>query len=125
MTAIDLEPFLGLRRHLHIAHHIPGRIRLRISASASRELGNVDSAVFDRVLAAIDGIDDVRLNALAGSVVIQYRTEKIPSAWWETLLTGDADTATTLLRRLLDTGFALAVDAFGEETRDEDRGPRA
>ena len=119
MTEIDLEPFLGLRRHLRIAHHVPGRIRLRISASASRELGDVDSAVFDRILAAIDGIDDVRLNALAGSVVIQYRPEKIRSAWWETLLTGDADTATALLRRLLDTEFASAVDAIKEGQRDD------
>jgi hypothetical protein len=102
MTEIDLEPFLDLRRHLEIAHHIPGRIRLRISAGAARELGNVDAKVIDRILGAIDGIDNVRLNALAGSAVVEYRPQKIESSWWETLLTGDADSATALLRRLLE-----------------------
>jgi hypothetical protein len=102
MTEIDLEPFLDLRRHLTIAHHIPGRIRLRISAGAARELGNVDAEIIDRILGAIDGIDNVRLNALAGSAVIAYRPQKIQPSWWETLLTGDGDRATALLRRLLE-----------------------
>ncbi len=111
MTTIDLTPFLNLRRHLKIAHHIPGRIRLRVGASVFKDLGKVDTQIFDRILGAIDGIRDVRVNAAAGSVVIAYTPTVIQSSWWETLLKADDCKATALLQRLLDTELAPAVSA--------------
>ena len=111
MTTIDLTPFLDLRRHLKIAHHIPGRIRLRVGASVFKDLGKIDTGVFDKILGAIDGIHDVRVNAAAGSVVIAYIPTVIQSSWWETLLKADNDTAISLLQRLLDAELAPAVSA--------------
>ena len=111
MKTIDLTPFLDLRRHLKIAHHIPGRIRLRVGASVFKDLGKVDTQVFDRILGAIDGIRDVRVNAAAGSVVIAYTPTMIQSSWWETLLKADDDKATALLQRLLDAELAPVVSA--------------
>jgi len=40
MSDIDHSPFLALRRHLTIAHHIPGRIGLRVEATVVTELGS-------------------------------------------------------------------------------------
>jgi hypothetical protein len=110
MTELDLTPFLDLRRHLRIAHHIPGRIRLRIAASVFKELGGVDRSLFDRILGAIDGINDVRVNAAAGSVVIAYAPAKIRSHWWDTLLQAEDGQAIALLRQLLDRELASAAD---------------
>lgn len=107
----DLAPFLTLRRHLKVAHHIPGRIRLRIAAAVIEDLGKVDGKVFDRILHAIDGIKDVRLNALAGSIVISYTPARIEPAWWETLVHGEDATAIALLHRLLGNELAPAVEA--------------
>lgn len=115
MTTIKLEPFLAMRRHLEIVHHVPGRIRVRVTTNLFNDVAKVDSAVLDRVLGAIDGIEDVRVNRLAGSAVISYDTRKIQSSWWATLLTGDEDDALALLRSLLDTTLAPAVQAAREE----------
>jgi predicted ABC-class ATPase len=114
MTELDLAPFLDLRRHLRIAHHIPGRIRLRIGASVFKELGGVDRSLFDRILGAIDGITDVRVNAAAGSVVIAYAPGKIQSQWWDTLLNAEDGQAIGLLHQLLDGALAPAARVFEE-----------
>jgi hypothetical protein len=111
MTTPDLTPFLSLRRHLKIAHHIPGRIRLRVGADVVKDLGKVDPRVFDRILGAIDGIEDVRINPAAGSVVVRYSTSRIQASWWETLVKGEDGKAITLLRRLLEGQLAPAVAA--------------
>jgi hypothetical protein len=114
MNAIDLSPFLALRRHLKIAHHIPGRIRLRVGPAVLKEAGRVDPAALDRILGAIDGIEDVRVNAAAGSAVITYIPQVIEPEWWETLVRGEDEAAIALLRRLLDAELAPAVAAARE-----------
>jgi hypothetical protein len=111
MNDIDLSSFVALRRHLKIAHHIPGRIRLKIGLGAIGEIGTIDSSLVDRVLGAIDGIKDARVNAAAGSVVVAYQPGKIQPAWWEILINGDEAEARNLLRRLLERELADAVAA--------------
>ena len=115
MATIDLTPFLDLRRHLKIAHHIPGRIRLRVGASVFKDLGKVDTQVFDKILGAIEGIRDVRVNVAAGSVVIAYTPTVIQSSWWETLLKADDNKAVALLQRLLDAELAPAIGMVHEQ----------
>lgn len=109
--AMDMDVFLALRNHLSIAHHIPGRIRLRIAPAVRKDVGGVDPKLFDRVMGAIDGIRDVRINAMAGSVVISYTTNEIEPSWWEMLVNGDDGQAIALLRQLLETRLAPAVAA--------------
>jgi hypothetical protein len=114
MSSIDLSPFLALRRHLKIAHHIPGRIRLRVGAAVLKEAGRVDAAVLKRILDAVQGIEDVRVNAAAGSAVITYAPKVIEPDWWETLVRGEDQAAIALLRRLLNAELAPAVAAARE-----------
>lgn len=111
MTEIDLQPFLALRRHLRIAHHIPGRIRLRAGATIVKDLGAVDGKVLDRVLGALDGIREFRANPRAGSMVVEYVPGVIRPEWWDTLIHGDAAAAEELLRHLLEHELAPAVAA--------------
>ena len=102
-SPIDLKPFLTLRRHLKIVHHIPGRLRVRIGIQLFKDVGSVNKELFDRILDAIDGVDKVRLNAAAGSVIITYVPTRIDPNWWHILVTGDDDQALALLHRLIST----------------------
>jgi hypothetical protein len=101
VNAIDLNPFLTLRRHLKIVHHIPGRVRLRVGAAVFDELGSVDTDLFDNILGAIDGIKEVRVNVGAGSVVINYVPTNIKPSWWDTLVHGEDSKAMDLLKKLI------------------------
>ncbi len=102
MTDNDLDKFLALRRHLKIAHHIPGRVRLRAGPSIFTELATIDASVFDRMLQAIDGIEDVRINKMAGSVVIVYAADTVEPDHWHTLINGEDADAILLMKSLLN-----------------------
>jgi len=76
LTLLDLVP------HLEIAHHIPGRIRLRISSSGIESLHGVDLA---NHVNQIPGILSVRVNALALSAVVEYDPERLDPGLLEAL----------------------------------------
>lgn len=75
-TLLDIVPYL------EIAHHIPGRIRLRISFSGIGALQGVDLG--DQVN-QIPGILSARVNALALSAVVEYDPERLDPGLWEAL----------------------------------------
>lgn len=75
-TLLDIVP------HLEIAHHIPGRIRLRISFSGIESLQGVD---LGNHVNQIPGILSVRVNALALSAIVEYDPERLDPGLWEAL----------------------------------------
>lgn len=68
-----------LAPHTRIAHHQPGRIRLKISPSA---LGIINSTDLGGMVAAIPGVLDYRVNLSARSIVINYDRERLPYDVW-------------------------------------------
>lgn len=76
---------------LDIAHHIPGRIRLKLSLHA---LGQMDAAIRKHaqtvlaMLGEISGVNAIRINPVAMTCVIEYDTEVIPSQAWPDFLEG-------------------------------------
>lgn len=86
----DLSPFLHLRRHVSIAHHVPGRIRLKLDLRALAELPKVDPSPFVDLVSRIRGVKATRVNAAALSVVVEYDPQQIPAPLWPRLLTADA-----------------------------------
>ena len=104
----DVETPDALRRCAalaEIAHHMPGRVRLKLNTGteALRRIGTSDIGPehLGRALEAADGIRRVRLNRLARSVTIEYDNRAIPDAAWPDLLAGKATPeAATLLNRL-------------------------
>jgi hypothetical protein len=74
---------MRLAPHVDIAHHIPGRIRLKI-LPAGLEL--VKKTNLHTVLEDIPGISSIRLNRLGLSVVIEYDTTRFPFDLWERML---------------------------------------
>lgn len=97
----DVVSLLGLRRHLSIVHHLPGRIRLRLGPALWGKAAEVDRGRFQALVSRLEGIRDVRVNMTVASVVIEYDPKQIHPDNWETLVRGDADAAGGLLSQWL------------------------
>ena len=75
-----VEHILTLAQHAEIAHHIPGRIRLKVRLSGVELVQQTDA---QSLLGCIPGVLGVKINPLARSAVIEYDPKVIPSALWE------------------------------------------
>lgn len=94
MTALGAlaAPLKALRRHLDIAHHVRGRIRLRLTPAGICAFTPDIAAQLSGHAAATPGIRSVRINAAALSVVIEYAPGIIaPELWSDLIAAPDAE----------------------------------
>jgi hypothetical protein len=102
---MSVEDYLiPLLEEAEIAHHIPGRIRLRFNHSIVTRLPKVNGIekVIQRMVNQIEAIKDIRLNLYAGSVVVQYDTDILsPDFWQEVMGEKDIEQLKEQARRLL------------------------
>jgi hypothetical protein len=108
MTAPNLDTLLALRGHVQVAHHVPGRIRLRIAPTLVKSAWRADRNRIEQALRSIQGISGVRINPVAGSVVVEYIPNRVAPGTWEVLLKGDEDAARERLETLLGLPPALS-----------------
>lgn len=101
MNTFNTSEFMKLRKHIKIAHHVPGRIRVRLMLSALKQLPDIDPAILESLQTEAQGIDEVRINRVAGSAAISYDTTKILPASWETIINGEHELAEQTLLKLL------------------------
>lgn len=78
----SVDDLLQLLPHVEIAHHVPGRIRLKIHPSALNVVRDID---VEKVLLDIPGVRSLRINAFAKSVVIEYNCDRLPHDLWTNL----------------------------------------
>ena len=74
---------------LAIAHHIPGRLRLRlvnVEQAQGRGLTLEDVERFSTALRQLDGVRAVTLNRVSLSCVIDYNPKVLPQDTWLSLL---------------------------------------
>jgi|AGTN01.1.fsa_nt_gi hypothetical protein len=95
-----LSALLPLRRHLDIAHHIRGRLRLRLALGGLKAVSPEIVARLQQQMESVPAIRSVRANLAALSVVIEYDPDRIPADWWQALLRASDDEARRLLARL-------------------------
>lgn len=98
----DFEELRALLRDVRIAHHVRGRIRLRLEPGAvaigfPRERARSFQALLDR----IPGVRSVELNLLARSCTVHYDPAHIPERAWGDLLDGTLSDAAAMLERIL------------------------
>lgn len=93
----DLSPFFDLRRFVSIAHHVPGRIRLKLDMRALAHLPKVDPAPFVALVDRVKGVRATRVNAAALSVVVEYDPALIAPPVWGQLLSEAPEAAERLL----------------------------
>ncbi|MDR0563578.1 MAG: cation transporter [Azoarcus sp.] len=90
-----------------IAHHIPGRIRLKLNESAEnlpnlRHQG-IEAGRFCNMLVKLKGIRRVNVNRLARSVTVEYDNQTIPDqAWRDLWVNPSSPEAAALINRLRD-----------------------
>jgi len=85
----DPNPLLRFVSLLNVAHHIPGRIRLKLVAKDA-DLADlvVQAKRFGRSITEAPGIRSVNVNLMARSCVVEYDAARIPPAAWGDLLSG-------------------------------------
>jgi len=105
----EFERFQRFTRHLRIAHHIPGRIRLKLEADLDdKQLDAIgDARRFGKVLEDVPGIRSVKVNLLARSCTLEYDAKVIPSAAWSDFLEGVRSPAS-------ETLFGIVVEKYRE-----------
>lgn len=89
---------------LRIAHHIPGRVRLKLGASAEAGLAQAMETAkgFVACVTGVAGIRSVSLNPLARSCLVEYDPVVIPPAAWDDLIGGTRSAvADTLVQALI------------------------
>lgn len=87
---MTIRDFLDLRRYISIAHHIPGRIRLKldpgiITHPAARALASLSGGKPEA------GLLEARVNILGRSLVLAYDVNKVSPADLEDFLAGADD----------------------------------
>lgn len=110
MTAADVfnaAELQQLRRHIAIVHHIPGRIRVRLGAALRHSPLGIDRSRLQGLLAAVEGIQAIRINPGVGSAVIHYDRHLIAPEDWETLVRGEDAQARVLFDRWLSSGSRM------------------
>jgi hypothetical protein len=78
-----IDRLIELAGQTAIAHHIPGRIRLKVKLSGLLLAQDLEAG---DLMKYFMGIVDVRTNAAARSVVISYDTGAIAPDLWERLV---------------------------------------
>lgn len=98
----DPHPLLRFVSLLSIAHHIPGRIRLKLAArDADLSDAIAQAKRFGRFITEAPGIRSVNVNLMARSCVVEYDADRIPPAAWGDLLAGTpSDAADRLVRAI-------------------------
>lgn len=98
------KQLLELHPHVMVAHHLPGRIRVqaRSTEAASRVLKRNAEACMAALRRLFPGVRSVRLNPLAGSLVVEYDLKLMPFALVDAFFrTSSFEQAGELLDRLL------------------------
>jgi len=91
-----------------IVHHIPGRIRLRLSPELFVKAGKIDLSAFQN----LDGIKEIQVNPLALSAVITYDPDKLPPRLWEAFIK-DEGSAAQVINQLLSGKKKTEVEEDG------------
>ena len=83
---MDLNNSFDFIRHLNVAHHVKGRIRFRIAPTALSSISQINHQELTGFIRSLSGIEDVRINPIAASVVVYYNPQEIQPSWWEQLM---------------------------------------
>jgi hypothetical protein len=109
-TWID-DPSQVLRQatRLRIAHHLPGRVRLKLSSDGIEGSGLAELQAILRALRDCPGIASTDINTLARSCLILYDTKEIQPSTWVDLVGGiGSPEAMALVRALAESARRAA-----------------
>ncbi|NUQ50424.1 MAG: heavy-metal-associated domain-containing protein [Phycisphaerae bacterium] len=109
---VSFKQLRGFLREVRIAHHIRGRIRLKLDGRAvAIEVPRVEASAFQALLDRTPGVRSVQVNLLARSCTVHYDPEVIPERAWGDFLAGAASEAAAVLERILHDRYREIGDA--------------
>ncbi|WED23905.1 heavy-metal-associated domain-containing protein [Vibrio sp. JC009] len=85
----DVKKALKLRSWVHIAHHIPGRVRLKYRLGIIAHLARFNASDIERALDKIPAFRNYKLNSSTGSILIEYDATIVKPALIEELFSED------------------------------------
>lgn len=85
-----------------IAHHIPGRVRLKLDGAADGSAAQVRG--FIDAVGRVAGIRSVNVNLLARSCVVEYDPAQIEPSAWQDLVDGNRSSPAERLLQALACG---------------------
>ncbi len=117
MPSTETQPdgFAQLRARvataIGIAHHVRGRIRLRLEAEVEElPRAAADLKHFQALFEDSPGVRSIRVNPLARSCTVEYDPAVIPCAAWNDFLAGIPSTAAVALENLLRHKYREVAD---------------
>lgn len=99
----------GLVSCLRIAHHVPGRVRLKLEGGAGLAGAVAEVQAFVKLLEAVEGIGAVSLNLLARSCTVEYDPRRIAPNAWRDLVAGVDSPEAARLAEILAHRWSLVV----------------
>ncbi|AFJ47897.1 hypothetical protein [Shimwellia blattae] len=103
MQLDDLNSLMTLRRYVDIAHHIPGRLRLRFTSKLVSSLSKNRLSELENLCAPDGYLRSYTLNTATGSLLLEYNAGALPPALLSQLFGPDEHQA----RQALDDIYAI------------------
>lgn len=101
MSSDAFNGLLTLRRHVEIAHHIPGRLRLRFTHRLVASLGRGKLAQLESLCHPEGVLRHYSLNSETGSILIEYDAVRIKPLLLTHLFSNDEDAAHQAFHQLV------------------------
>lgn len=95
------DSLMSLRRYVTIAHHIPGRIRLRFNNKLIASLGKAKLSALDDYCGPGHSLHSYSLNAATGSLLLEYDAKRLSPKLIAQLFGDDDEQAELALTELL------------------------
>jgi hypothetical protein len=100
---ITPQQLIDFSSYLSIIHHIKGRIRLRVNPEIKKlNNSNMTLETIESIPKSIEGIHDVKINKIVGSVTITYDATIFPDELWVNLIEQkNLEHITSILNKLI------------------------
>lgn len=98
----SVKTVLKLRSWVHVAHHIPGRIRLKYKLGIIAHLARFNTNDITRALDSIPAFKTYKLNSSTSSILIEYDQSLVDPALLDNIFADDASIAEKACFELAD-----------------------
>ncbi|AKJ43095.1 HMA2 domain-containing protein [Pragia fontium] len=101
MSADSFSGLMMLRRFVELAHHIPGRIRLRFTNKLVASVGKSKLSALDELCGKDNCLRSYTLNTDTGSLLLEYDAKRLPPMLLDQLFGDDDQLAQQALTQIL------------------------
>lgn len=101
MSSDSFSGLMTLRRFVELAHHIPGRIRLKFTNKLIASVGKSKLSALEELCGKDNCLRSCTLNTATGSLLLEYDAKRLSPKLLEQLFGEDDDLALQALNEIL------------------------